>query len=133
MSLTFETSRFLCSAFFGSRVLRSKSRFDLALSGITNDDVDLSVDALKAVTLPLLKLFGVAEEGGLELKVLIEYTRLAIAIILRCCCFRLLFTACVGSILGSTSNDCAAALVCKYRLQFEQRSFSCFRQIWRWM
>ncbi|CAM9210927.1 unnamed protein product, partial [Laminaria digitata] len=49
--------------------LFSKSPFDLALSGITNDDVDLSVDALKAVTLPLLKLFGVAEEGGLELKV----------------------------------------------------------------
>lgn len=73
MPLTFETSLFLCSALLGSRVgIRSKSPFDLALSGITNDDVDLSVDALKAVTLPLLKLFGVAEEGGLELKVLVE-------------------------------------------------------------
>lgn len=50
------------------------------MSGITNDDVDLSVDALKAVTLPLLKLFGVAEEGGLELKVHVKYARLAIAI-----------------------------------------------------
>lgn len=49
---------------------RSKTPFNLTLSGITNDDVDLSVDALKAVTLPLLKHFGVAEEGGLELKVL---------------------------------------------------------------
>lgn len=47
----------------------SKTPFNLTLSGITNDDVDLSVDALKAVTLPLLKQFGVAEEGGLELKV----------------------------------------------------------------
>lgn len=47
----------------------SKTPFNLTLSGITNDDVDLSVDALKAVTLPLLKHFGVAEEGGLELKV----------------------------------------------------------------
>jgi len=47
----------------------SKTPFNLTLSGITNDDVDLSVDALKAVTLPLLKNFGVAEEGGLELKV----------------------------------------------------------------
>ncbi|CAM9349486.1 unnamed protein product [Pylaiella littoralis] len=49
--------------------LFSKTPFNLTLSGITNDDVDLSVDALKAVTLPLLKHFGVAEEGGLELKV----------------------------------------------------------------
>lgn len=38
------------------------------------------MDALKAVTLPLLKLFGVAEEGGLELKVHVKYARLAIAI-----------------------------------------------------
>ena len=49
--------------------VHSKTPFNLTLSGITNDDVDLSVDALKAVTLPLLKHFGVAEEGGLELKV----------------------------------------------------------------
>lgn len=51
------------------RHVYSKTPFNLTLSGITNDDVDLSVDALKAVTLPLLKKFGVAEEGGLELKV----------------------------------------------------------------
>lgn len=47
----------------------SKTPFNLNLTGITNDDVDLSVDALKAVTLPLLKQFGVGEEGGLDLKV----------------------------------------------------------------
>ncbi|CAM9630510.1 unnamed protein product, partial [Sphacelaria rigidula] len=35
--------------------LFSKAPFNLVLSGITNDNVDLSVDALKAVTLPLLK------------------------------------------------------------------------------
>ncbi|CAM9242004.1 unnamed protein product [Ascophyllum nodosum] len=49
--------------------LFSKTPFNLTLSGITNDDVDLSVDALKAVTLPLLRRFGVAEEGRLELTV----------------------------------------------------------------
>lgn len=49
---------------------RSKTPFNLTLSGITNDDVDMSVDALKAVTLPLLRRFGVAEEGRLELTVL---------------------------------------------------------------
>lgn len=53
-----------------SSVPHSKAPFNLVLSGITNDNVDLSVDALKAVTLPLLKRFGVAEDGGLELKVL---------------------------------------------------------------
>ena len=55
----------------GSTIIssRSKTPFNLTLSGITNDDVDLSVDALKAVTLPLLRLFGVAEEGRLELTV----------------------------------------------------------------
>ena len=69
---------FLCAAIFGSRFgVPSKSPFDLSLSGITNDDVDLSVDALKAVTLPLLKVFGVAEEGGLELKVCLGPTRVA--------------------------------------------------------
>lgn len=47
----------------------SKAPFNLVLSGITNDNVDLSVDALKAVTLPLLKRFGAAEDGGLEIKV----------------------------------------------------------------
>lgn len=47
----------------------SKTPFNLVLSGITNDNVDLSVDALKAVTLPLLKQFGAGEDGGLELKV----------------------------------------------------------------
>lgn len=94
MSYAFETLLFLCSTLFGSRDVCSKSPFDLALSGITNDDVDLSVDALKAVTLPLLKLFGVAEEGGLELKVLVEYTRLAIVIYSVVICF-LLFFHCV--------------------------------------
>lgn len=47
----------------------SKTPFNLSLTGITNDNVDLSVDALKAVTLPLLKHFGAGEDGGLELKV----------------------------------------------------------------
>lgn len=55
-------------------VSRSKTPFNLTLSGITNDDVDLSVDALKAVTLPLLRRFGVAEEGRLELTVLIDFS-----------------------------------------------------------
>lgn len=91
--LTFETSPFLFSALFGSGVgIRSKSPFDLALSGITNDDVDLSVDALKAVTLPLLKIFGVAEEGGLELKVRVEYAWLAIIICYSSCHTGLLFS-----------------------------------------
>ncbi|CAM9679372.1 unnamed protein product [Discosporangium mesarthrocarpum] len=49
--------------------LFSKTPVHLTLTGITNDDVDISVDVFKAVTLPLLKRFGVAEEGGLELKV----------------------------------------------------------------
>ncbi|CAM9300121.1 unnamed protein product [Choristocarpus tenellus] len=49
--------------------LFSKTPVCLTVSGITNDDLDLSVDALKAVTLPLLKRFGIAEDGGLELKV----------------------------------------------------------------
>jgi RNA 3'-terminal phosphate cyclase-like protein len=50
-------------ALFGKRALH------LSLTGVTNDNLDLSVDALRAVTLPLLKRFGVAEEGGLDIKV----------------------------------------------------------------
>lgn len=39
----------------------------LTLRGITNDNVDMSVDAFKATTLPLMKHFGIDE--GLELKI----------------------------------------------------------------
>ncbi|KAG5179601.1 RNA 3'-terminal phosphate cyclase domain-containing protein [Tribonema minus] len=49
--------------------LFSKRPLHLTLNGITNDNSDLSVDAMRAVTLPLLKRFGVADEGGLDLKV----------------------------------------------------------------
>lgn len=76
----------------------SKTPFNLALSGITNDDVDLSVDALKAVTLPLLKRFGVAEDGGLELKVL--------------CCYFLLFVG--DSICVHLRTPCEPCKVLKY-------------------
>lgn len=37
------------------------------LTGITNDNTDVSVDIFRAVTLPLLKHFGIEE--GMELKV----------------------------------------------------------------
>ncbi|DBA03606.1 TPA: hypothetical protein N0F65_006785 [Lagenidium giganteum] len=46
---------------FGKRPLH------LTLRGITNDNVDMSVDAFKATTLPLLKHFGIEE--GLDFKV----------------------------------------------------------------
>lgn len=59
----------IISSLLVSSAARSKTAVNLTLTGITNDDVDLSVDALKAVTLPLLKRFGVGEEGGLEIKV----------------------------------------------------------------
>jgi RNA 3'-terminal phosphate cyclase-like protein len=49
--------------------LFSKRPLHVTLTGITNDNLDLSVDSIRAVTLPLLKQFGVAEEGGLDLKV----------------------------------------------------------------
>jgi RNA 3'-terminal phosphate cyclase-like protein len=39
--------------------LFSKTPVELELTGITNDDTDLSVDVLRAVTLPLLQNFGV--------------------------------------------------------------------------
>lgn len=111
VSYAFETLLFLCFTLFASRDVCSKSPFDLALSGITNDDVDLSVDALKAVTLPLLKLFGVAEEGGLELKVLVEYTRLAISSTPWLFVSYFSFTACAGRNLGSASDVCLVSLV----------------------
>ncbi|CAM9706601.1 unnamed protein product [Chrysoparadoxa australica] len=47
----------------------SKKPIHMTLTGVTNDDTDMTVDGLKAISLPLLQRFGVAEEGGLELKV----------------------------------------------------------------
>ncbi|RUP43445.1 RNA 3'-terminal phosphate cyclase/enolpyruvate transferase [Jimgerdemannia flammicorona] len=46
----------------------AKTPLHLTLAGITNDNVDLSVDTLRTVTLPQLKRFGV--EDGLELKII---------------------------------------------------------------
>ena len=40
----------------------AKSRTHITLSGITNDALDISVDVLKNVTLPLLKNFGISAE-----------------------------------------------------------------------
>jgi len=45
----------------------SKFPFNITLTGITNDDLDPSVDALKHVTLPLLKNFGLDEGLALEI------------------------------------------------------------------
>lgn len=45
----------------------SKKPFNVTLRGITTDELDLSVDLIRTVTLPQLKLFGI--EDGLELKV----------------------------------------------------------------
>ena len=45
----------------------SKKPLMLTLQGVTNNDVDPSVDALRTVTLPLLRRFGV--DVGLELKI----------------------------------------------------------------
>ncbi|KAJ1547644.1 rRNA-processing endoribonuclease [Nowakowskiella sp. JEL0078] len=39
----------------------------LSLTGITNDNIDISVDSLRTVTLPILKNFGITE--GVELKI----------------------------------------------------------------
>ncbi|KAJ3182117.1 rRNA-processing endoribonuclease [Gaertneriomyces sp. JEL0708] len=44
-----------------------KSAIKLTLTGVTNDNVDVSVDALRTVLLPHLKRFGV--EDGVELKI----------------------------------------------------------------
>ncbi|KAI9204732.1 RNA 3'-terminal phosphate cyclase domain-containing protein [Polychytrium aggregatum] len=45
----------------------AKSPFSVTLTGITNDNVDISVDTLRTVTLPQLKHFGI--EDGVELKI----------------------------------------------------------------
>ncbi|KAI8907940.1 RNA 3'-terminal phosphate cyclase/enolpyruvate transferase [Gorgonomyces haynaldii] len=45
-----------------------KQPLQLTLSGITNDNVDTSVDLIRTVYLPQLMRFGI--EGGLELKIL---------------------------------------------------------------
>ncbi|KAI8823578.1 RNA 3'-terminal phosphate cyclase/enolpyruvate transferase [Fimicolochytrium jonesii] len=45
----------------------AKHPLQLTLSGVTNDNVDLSVDAIRTVLLPHLKRFGV--EDGLEMKI----------------------------------------------------------------
>lgn len=45
----------------------AKKPFNITLTGITNDDKDISVDMFRTVTLPLLKYFGIEED--LELKI----------------------------------------------------------------
>jgi RNA 3'-terminal phosphate cyclase-like protein len=45
----------------------SKNAFDLKLQGITNDSVDISIDAIRTVSLPLMRRFGI--DGELELKI----------------------------------------------------------------
>ncbi|KAG9318696.1 18S rRNA biogenesis protein [Chiua virens] len=45
----------------------SKKPFQFTLRGITTDDMDLSVDLIRTVTLPHLQLFGISD--GLELKI----------------------------------------------------------------
>ncbi|CAG8609653.1 4601_t:CDS:2, partial [Ambispora leptoticha] len=49
----------------------AKSPFNLTLSGITNDNVDVSVDLIRTVTLLQLRRFGVGD--GIELKESIDY------------------------------------------------------------
>lgn len=44
-----------------------KQPLEITLSGLTNEDKDLSVDTFRTVTLPLLSHFGISE--GLELKI----------------------------------------------------------------
>lgn len=43
-------------------------KFDLIVTGITNDSKDPSVDTFRSTTLPMLKHFGVPTEG-LDLKI----------------------------------------------------------------
>ena len=51
----------LLVSLFGKRPLTA------TLRGITNDDVDVGVDAWRAVTLPMLRAFGIgAESGGMD-------------------------------------------------------------------
>ncbi|KAG8217735.1 18S rRNA biogenesis protein [Butyriboletus roseoflavus] len=45
----------------------SKKPFQFTLRGITTDDIDLSVDLIRTVTLPHLQLFGISE--GVELRI----------------------------------------------------------------
>ncbi|KZT09534.1 18S rRNA biogenesis protein [Laetiporus sulphureus 93-53] len=45
----------------------SKKPFQVTLRGITSDDMDLSVDLIRTVTLPYLQLFGISD--GLELRI----------------------------------------------------------------
>jgi RNA 3'-terminal phosphate cyclase-like protein len=54
----------------------SKAPFDLTLKGVTNNNVDASVDLLRVATIPLLRRFGVGGDaddilssGGVELKI----------------------------------------------------------------
>jgi RNA 3'-terminal phosphate cyclase-like protein len=49
--------------------LFSKLPLHATLLGVTNDDLDWSVDTIRAITIPFLKRFGVAEEGGLGIKI----------------------------------------------------------------
>ena len=44
-----------------------KNPMALTLTGVTNDNVDTSVDALRTVLLPILPLFGVSEGVGLKI------------------------------------------------------------------
>eukprot|EP01112_Ceratiomyxa_fruticulosa_P012093 TRINITY_DN3332_c0_g2_i1.p1 TRINITY_DN3332_c0_g2~~TRINITY_DN3332_c0_g2_i1.p1 ORF type:complete len:422 (-),score=68.49 TRINITY_DN3332_c0_g2_i1:38-1120(-) len=53
----------LCLAPFG------KYPLDAILTGITNDDQDLTIDAIRTTTLPLLKRFGVGEEEPVQISV----------------------------------------------------------------
>jgi RNA 3'-terminal phosphate cyclase-like protein len=46
-----------------------KHALQLTLRGITNDNVDVTVDAIRTVLLPNLKRFGVGEEKDVELKI----------------------------------------------------------------
>ena len=45
-----------------------KRKASLTLRGVTNDDVDICVDTLRNVTLPLLFPFGVRAGVGMEVK-----------------------------------------------------------------
>ncbi|KAJ3333069.1 hypothetical protein HDU93_008801 [Gonapodya sp. JEL0774] len=47
----------------------SKLPFELALTGITNDNVDPSVDMIRTALLPVLRRFGGGLEAGLELQI----------------------------------------------------------------
>ncbi|KAJ6669555.1 hypothetical protein lerEdw1_000103 [Lerista edwardsae] len=82
-SIGYYLESLICLAPFMKHSLR------IVLRGITNDQVDPSVDVLKATALPLLKRFGIDGEE-LELKVLwvLRKSATVASTLVRICCFQ---------------------------------------------